>query len=138
MDHKEAKNYLLSKPEAIEDFPFGPDVAVFKIKGKMFATLALGDGKEKGTQGKMEGHWCMNLKCNPDQADAIRSTFEAVIPGYHMNRKHWNTVILDGSIPSSEIEAMIDQSYSLVVKGLKKFERELLELHYPKEQLYQN
>ncbi len=137
MNHKQAKQYLLKKPEAIEDFPFGSEVSVFKVKGKMFATLALGDGKEKDTQGKMAGHWCMNLKCNPDHADAIRSTFEAVIPGYHMNKKHWNTIILDGSTPKTEIENMIDQSYSLIVKSLKKSERELLEMHYSKENLYQ-
>ncbi|WP_251358690.1 MmcQ/YjbR family DNA-binding protein [Kangiella sp. TOML190] len=137
MDSQQAKQYVLSKPEAIEDHPFGPDVAVFKVKGKMFATLALGDGKEKGTQGKMAGHWCMNLKCNPDHADAIRSTFTAVIPGYHMNKKHWNTLILDGTIPASEIEKLIDHSYSLVVKSLKKSERELLELHHSEKDLHQ-
>ncbi len=139
MDHKQVKQYLLSKPEANEQFPFGPEVAVFKIKNlKMFATLALGTGNEKGTNGKMAGHWCMNLKCNPDHADAIRSTFDAVIPGYHMSKTHWNTIILDGSIPISEIKSMIDHSYSLIFKSLKKSERELLEMHYAKELLYQN
>ena len=78
----------------------------------------------------------MNLKCDPDEANALRDVFVAVIPGYHMNKKHWNTVILDGTIPVSEIERMIDRSYGLVVKGLKKAERQALELRYPKEQLY--
>lgn len=130
------RNYLLQKPEAIEEFPFGPDVSVFKVKGKMFATLALGTGDEKNTQGKMAGHWCMNLKCPPEHADALRSIFSAIIPGYHMNRVHWNTLILDGSIPAQEITHQINVSYSLVVKSLKKVDRNLLELHYPKSQLY--
>lgn len=136
MDDKQTRQYLLNKPEALECTPFGPDVWVYKVKNKMFATLALGTGKEKDTQGKMAGYWCMNLKCDPDHAEAMRTIFDAVIPGYHMNKRLWNTIILDGTIPSSEIERMIDQSYSLIVKSLKKVEREQLELHYSKEQLY--
>lgn len=72
------KPYLLSKPETKEDFPFGDDVAVFKVKGKMFATLAWGQDKR---------HYWMNLKCDPDEALALRDIFEAVIPGYHMNKE---------------------------------------------------
>jgi len=125
IDYPGCKKYLLSRPEAIEDFPFGPDVAVFKIRNKMFATLAF---KEDIAQ--------MNLKCDPDEANALRDVFDAVIPGYHMNKKHWNTVILDGTIPANEIERMIDRSYGLVVKGLKKEERQTLELRHSKEQLY--
>lgn len=137
MDHNQVRTYLLTKPEANEQFPFGPEVAVFKIKNyKMFATLALGTGNEKDTQGKMAGHWCMNLKCTPDHADALRSIFPAIIPGYHMSKTHWNTIILDGSVPSSEIQNMIDHSYSLIFKSLKKAQRELLELHYPKSDFY--
>jgi len=124
-DFLSCKKYLLSRPEAIEDFPFGPDVSVFKIRNKMFATLAFKDDIAQ-----------MNLKCDPDEANALRDVFDAVIPGYHMNKKHWNTVLLDGSIPVSEIERMIDRSYGLVVKGLKKTERQALELRYSKEQLY--
>ncbi len=139
MNHSSCRKYLLNKPEANESFPFGPDVAVFKIYNlKMFATLSFGTGNEKGTQGKMAGHWCMNLKCNPDHADALRSFFPSIIPGYHMSKTHWNTLILDGSIPNSEIKRLIDHSYSLILQSLKKSERERLELHYPKEQLYQD
>lgn len=127
MDYNEAKYYLLSKPEAREDYPFGPDVMVPKIKGKMFATLAY--------NGELAN---MNLKCEPHQAQELRDLFEAVKPGYHMNKKHWNTVILDGSIPVGEIERMIDHSYGLVVKKLKNVEREALELSYGKEVLYRN
>lgn len=125
MDDKESQKYLLGKPEAIEDYPFGPDVSVFKIKGKMFATLGLEEGIGR-----------MNLKCDPDEALALRDIFESIIPGYHMNKKHWNTVILDSSVPDFEIMRMIDNSYALVVKKLKKVERRNLELLYSDKQLY--
>lgn len=119
MNYLEAKEYLLSKPEAIEDYPFGPDVMVPKIKGKMFATL-----------GSQSGSARINLKCDPDEAFALRDIFDAVIPGYHMNKKHWNTVILDGSIPQGEIERMIDNSYLLVIRSLTKAQREALAIKH--------
>ena len=125
MNYQQAKTYLLSKPAAKEDYPFGPDVLVPKVKGKMFATL-----------GERNGSAAINLKCDPDQAFALRDIFDAVIPGYHMNKKHWNTVILNGTIPRGEIERMIDHSYGLVVKSLKKLERQALEALYGKEKLY--
>ncbi len=120
------KTYLLSKPEAREDYPFGPDVAVMKVRNKMFATYSL----------QPDGTAHMNLKCDPDEALALRDVFEAVIPGYHMNKKHWNTVILDGSIPDGEVERMIDRSYGLVVKGLPKAEKRSLEVQYGEHELY--
>lgn len=116
----EAKKYLLSKPETLEDFPFGENVSVFKVKGKMFATLALGTGNEKDTGSKMAGHYCMNLKCDPEEAEMLRDIFPSVIPGYHMNKKLWNTIILDDSIPQGEIERMIDNSFMLVVSKMTK------------------
>ena len=125
MDYPAARAYLLSRPEAVEDFPFGPDVAVFKIKGKMFALL--------GTRG---GVASVNLKCDPDEAQALRDIFSGVLPGYHMNKKHWNTVLLDGSVPDYEIERMMDRSYGLVVKGLRKVEREALLLAYGPEVIF--
>lgn len=112
MDFDDAKAYLLSLPESVESYPFGPDVLVPKVLGKMFATL----GTEQGI-GKM------NLKCDPDEALALRDIFPAVTPGYHMNKKHWNTISLDGSLPVGEIERMIDNSYALVVKSLPKAQR---------------
>lgn len=115
MNKKEAELYLKSKPEAAEDYPFGFDVQVFKVRGKMFALLS----EEKGIVN-------MNLKCDPDEALVLRQIYPAVLPGYHMNKRHWNTILLDGSLPPAEIERMIDQSYSLVVKGLPKAERENL------------
>ena len=125
MDYDTTKRYLLSKPGAREDYPFGADVMVPKIKGKMFATLSFN---------KEIAH--MNLKCDPNHAFELRDIFPSVIEGYHMNKKHWNTVILDGSIPKGEIERMIDHSYTLVVKNLKKVERAALELSYSKDELY--
>lgn len=126
MNHQQVNKYLLAKPEAIEDYPFGPDVAVFKVKAKMFATLVSQAGVAR-----------MNLKCDPQEAQALRDVFESVVPGYHMNKTHWNTIILNGSVPVCEIERMIDRSYGLVVKGLKKSLRESLELIYGRDQLYQ-
>lgn len=125
MNFTSAKKYLMDKPESLESYPFGDDIPVFKVKNKVFAIL-----------GMKEGVGQLNLKCDPDEALALRDIFEAVIPGYHMNKKHWNTVILDGSIPEGEIGRMIDNSYSLVVKGLKKLERQGLELKYGADSLY--
>lgn len=125
MNYQSARTYLLERPEAVEDFPFGPDVAVFKIKGKMFATLATQDGVAR-----------TNLKCDPDEAQALRDIFTGVLPGYHMNKKHWNTVLLDGSVPDYEIARMMDRSYGLIVKSLRKTERQALELAYGVEAIY--
>ncbi|WKD48439.1 MmcQ/YjbR family DNA-binding protein [Microbulbifer spongiae] len=119
------RDYLLSRPEATEDFPFGPAVAVFKIRGRMFATL-----------GDYRGVDATNLKCDLGEAQALRDIFSGVLPGYHMNKKHWNTVLLDGSVPDFEIERMADRSYGLVVTGLRKAERQSLELAYGEENLY--
>ena len=125
MNDKQAQAYLLSKPEAIEDFPFGPEVYVYKISGKMFATLGFNDEVAR-----------MNLKCDPEEALALRDIFDAVLPGYHMNKAHWNTVVLDGSIPTGELERMIDRSFGLVVKGLRKTERLALEIRHGSDTIY--
>ncbi len=86
--------------------------------------------------GHANGHDRINLKCDPDEALALRDIFEAVIPGYHMNKKHWNTIILNDTVPNAEIERMVDRSYGLVIKGLTRKERQALELSYGKENLY--
>ena len=91
MKYAETRRYMLNKPEATEDFPFDPDVAVMKICGKMFATLSSNDGVAQ-----------TNLKCDPQEALLLRDLFDSVIHGYHMNKRHWNTVILDGSIPKGK------------------------------------
>lgn len=120
MGQEQAKSYMLSKIEASMYYPFGDDVEVFRVKNKMFATLSLGKDNEKDTDGKMAGHYCMNLKCDPGEAVMLREIFRSVIPGYHMNKAQWNTVILDGSIPQREIERMIDNSYLLVISKMTK------------------
>ena len=125
MTYEETRSYLLSQPEAWEDFPFGINVAVMKIGKKMFATLA-----QSGDQASM------NLKCDPDEALSLRDIFPAVTPGYHMNKRHWNTIVLDGSIPAGEIERMIDSSYTLVVRSLPKADRQALEIRHGKAALY--
>jgi predicted DNA-binding protein (MmcQ/YjbR family) len=117
--------YLNSKPEAVEDYPFGPDAQVFKIQGKMFALVFRRNGRD-----------CINLKCDPWEAVELRDLFDAVQPGYHMNKAHWNTVVLDGSLPLGEIERMIDNSYALVVGTLRKSVRVGLELRHGKDRLY--
>ncbi len=125
MNVESARQYLLSKPEALESFPFGPEAMVFKVKNKVFAILS-----------ELKGAPSVNLKCEPEEAMALRDIFESVIPGYHMNKKHWNTVILDREIPEGEIERMMDRSYGLIIKGLTRVERSKLELAYGADELY--
>ena len=109
------EEYLLSKKGSYKDFPFGPEAAVYKVCNKMFAIMNLDNGIPH-----------LNLKCDPDDAEVLRSIFKAVKPGYHMNKRHWNSVYLDGSIPEGAVCQMIDDSYNLVVKGLRKTERDKL------------
>ncbi len=96
-------------PAAVEDYPFGEGVAVFKVEGRMFALVPL-----EGVPGTM------NLKCDPDLAQDLRDRYSSVRPGYHQNKRHWNTVDLDGSIDDVELRWMIDHSYQLVVAGLPR------------------
>ena len=119
-------DYLLAKPEAWLDFPFGPDVRVYKVARKMFATMGWEDELAR-----------TNLKCEPDHALQLRDLFPAVLPGYHMNKRHWNTVIIDGTVPTTEVKAMVDHSYALVAKSLPRAERSPLEIRYGKDVLYQ-
>lgn len=112
MNVESFREYCLSKPSATESTPFGPDNIVFKVEGKMFALLALD-----------ELPTAVNLKCDPDLALDLRDRYEQVQPGYHMNKRHWNTVVLDGKIPDKEVRKMIDDSYGLVVHSLPKAKR---------------
>lgn len=131
MNYDTARDYFLNKPETTESYPFYQDVPVYKVKGKMFGLLSY------GTAGKPDADIPrMNLKCDPQWAQELRFFFDGVKPGYHMNKKHWNTVMLDGSVPEYDVKRMIDHSYGLVVKGLKKMERKNLELQYGEEFLY--
>lgn len=109
MDLAEFREYCLSKPSATEDTPFGSDVLVFKVGAKMFALAALNDLPTT-----------VNLKCDPDLALDLRDRYEQVRPGYHMNKKHWNTVQIASGIPDAELRKMIDHSYGLVVESLPK------------------
>jgi predicted DNA-binding protein (MmcQ/YjbR family) len=115
--------YLLDKHLTTKEYPFGDHVAVFKVKGKMFATLAHGStAKTYGTDAQRQYNW-INLKCDPDEANALRDIFESVLPAYHMSKTLWNTIVLDGSIPQGELERMMDNSYLLVVKKMSKKDR---------------
>jgi predicted DNA-binding protein (MmcQ/YjbR family) len=109
MDLEQFREYCLSKPGTTEGTPFGPDVLVFKIGGKMFALAALDEVPAT-----------VNLKCDPDLALDLRDRHDQVRPGYHMNKKHWNTVEIEGGIPDAELRKMIDHSYDLVIKRLPK------------------
>lgn len=115
MDLAALRAYLLAGVGRTEESPFGPDSLVFKIMGKMFALVAWEAVPLRIT-----------LKCDPEVALELRDRYAAVTPGYYMNKQHWNTITLDGSIPEDEIRTMIDASYALVVKGLPKAVREAL------------
>lgn len=135
MKCESVRDYLLSKPESEETFPFGTEVMVFKVKGKMFALLSAEGGKNNNSRPQM------NLKCEPLEATQLRDVFDDVVPGYHMNKTHWNTLYLLGKesscdIPEGEIKRQIDNSYGLVIKGLTKAMRRSLEVSYSNEQLY--
>lgn len=112
MDFNTLRNYLLSKPGAAEDFPFDNVTLVIKAGGKMFALLGIDEEPLR-----------LNLKAIPEQAEVLREIYPAVIPGYHMNKRHWNTVILDASLSDEVVLGMIDESYRLVVQGLPKTRR---------------
>jgi len=112
MTFETLKATLLSKPGAVEDFPFDPVTLVLKVGGKMFALVILDEDPMR-----------MNLKCDPLKAEFLREAFPSITPGYHMNKRHWNTVRLDGSLPDDLLRAMIDDSYELVVRGLPRSRR---------------
>jgi predicted DNA-binding protein (MmcQ/YjbR family) len=103
MDHKTVEEYLLSMPNAVLDYPFGEDVAVYKVNDKMFALVS-----EK----KLPIN--LSLKCDPILAQTLREKYETVLPGYHLNKKHWNTLILSGQLPWDEVQTFILHSYNLV------------------------
>ena len=109
------RQYCLSKPGASEGLPFGDDALVFKVQGKMFALLGLSAVPPS-----------INLKCDPEWSADLRERYASVTPGYHMSKKHWNTVVADGEVPAPEVREMIDHSYDLVVRGLPKAQREAL------------
>jgi predicted DNA-binding protein (MmcQ/YjbR family) len=109
MNVEEFRVYCLSKPLVTEEFPFDETTLVFKVAGKMFALTGLDDPEFK-----------VNLKCDPDRAVVLREEYESIRPGWHMNKRHWNTVHVDGALPEELFRELIDHSYDLVVKGLPK------------------
>ena len=117
MDFQQCREHCLMQLQSTEDFPFGPDIYVYKVVGKIFAILS-------ETQREAR----VNLKCDPAEAIMLRDIFAAVTPGYHMNKQHWNTVVLDGSVPVNELKQQIENSYQLVVKSLPKAKRPALAL----------
>ncbi|MFN5606094.1 MAG: MmcQ/YjbR family DNA-binding protein [Bacteroidota bacterium] len=104
----ELLDYVLSKPETEETLPFGPDVLVLKTNGKMFLLVPLEVDPLR-----------FNAKCDPERSVLLRAEYEGILPGYHMDKKHWNTILLDGSIPTALVRELIDHSYDLV-RGLSK------------------
>ncbi len=107
MTREEAAAACGGRPAAEETYPFGPDTAVYKIGGKMFALLPHSADPPH-----------VSLKCDPEWSEVLRKAYGAVRPGYHLNKKHWNTITLDGSISDDELEELIEHSYQLVVESL--------------------
>jgi predicted DNA-binding protein (MmcQ/YjbR family) len=113
IDDRVIIEYCLNKPASSSGYPFGEGTLVFKVVNKMFALIPEENSPLR-----------INLKCDPDDALALREQHPAIIPGYHMNKKHWNTLILDGSLPEKLVYELIDHSYELVVSKMSKAERQ--------------
>lgn len=109
MNIETLRNYCLSKPGVEETLPFGPDTLVYKVKGKIFLLTGLDEESLR-----------FNVKCDPDKAVELREEYPCVQPGYHMNKKHWNTVLVDGSVSTALVKEWIDHSYDLVSGNAKK------------------
>jgi predicted DNA-binding protein (MmcQ/YjbR family) len=109
------RRWCLKQGGAVEEFPFGPEHSVFKVAGKMFAISAL-------DRTPLE----ISLKCEPELATQLRNTYDAIRPGYHLNKRHWNTVTLDGSLPDKLVRELVEDSYDLVVSALPRRTREEL------------
>jgi predicted DNA-binding protein (MmcQ/YjbR family) len=115
VDAVELRRWCLAQPGAIEDFPFGPNASVFKVAGKMFALSML-------ERTPLE----VSVKCEPDLAVELRHSYSAIRPGYHLNKRHWNTITLDTSLPDQLVRDLIEDSYDLVVSALPKRARDQL------------
>lgn len=108
MNIEDIRDYALAKEDTTEGFPFGENALVFKVNGKMFLLLSLNEQPPT-----------FNVKCDPEVAIRLRADYPSVLPGFHMNKQHWNTVVMDGSLTTHQIREMIDWSYSLVSKKKK-------------------
>lgn len=116
MNIEELRTYCLQKKYATEGFPFGEDTLVFKVGEKVFLLVSLTTGNR------------FNVKCDPERAVELREQYDEIIPGYHMNKKHWNTVFMDGRLTFKQLTELIDHSYDLVFNSLpKKLQTEILE-----------
>jgi predicted DNA-binding protein (MmcQ/YjbR family) len=115
MDARELRAWCLRQPGAREEFPFGPETAVFKVSGKIFAISRLDDASLG-----------VSVKCEPDLAVALRETYPAITPGYHLNKRHWNSIAIDGSLPDQLVRDLVEDSYDLVVSALPRRVREEL------------
>jgi predicted DNA-binding protein (MmcQ/YjbR family) len=115
MHASELRTWCLRQPGAIEDFPFGPETSVFKVAGKVFALSAL-------ERTPLE----VSVKCEPELAVGLRDSYRAIRPGYHLNKRHWNTLTLDGSLTDQLVRDLIEDSYDLIVSALPRRVREQL------------
>jgi predicted DNA-binding protein (MmcQ/YjbR family) len=115
MDASDLRTWCLQQPGATEDFPFGPAPSVFRVAGKMFALSAL-------DRTPLE----VSVKCEPELAVGLRESYPAIRPGYHLNKRHWNTITLDGGLPDQLVRDLIEDSYELVVSALPRRTREQL------------
>jgi len=115
MNARELRDWCLDQAGAVEDFPFTPEHSVFKVHGKMFALSAL-------EREPLE----VSVKCEPELAVELRNSYPAIRPGYHLNKRHWNTITLDGSLPDQLVRDLIEDSYDLVVSALPKRVKEKL------------
>ena len=115
MNIEELRDYVLSLKNVEEGFPFGEDTLVFKTNNKIFLLVSLSSSPLQ-----------FNAKCDPEKAIELREEFSCILPGYHMNKKHWNTVIVDGRLSTALLKEMIDDSYNLIVQSLPKKTREEL------------
>lgn len=117
MDHAQWRSRLLELPDSTESRPFGPGVLVYKTAGRMFALLS--EDREPPR---------LSLKCEPGRALQLRDAFAAVIPGYHLNKEHWNTIDLDGSLPDELLDDLVEHSWERIVAGLSRKEQARLQL----------
>ena len=116
MTARSLRKLCLGFPGAYEDFPFGPETSVYKVEKKLFAISALGASPLK-----------VSLKCEPELAEELRGSYpDAVTPGYHLNKRHWNTVLCDGSLPAAMVRDMVEDSYDLIVAAMPAVVRERL------------
>jgi predicted DNA-binding protein (MmcQ/YjbR family) len=118
MDLESIRKYCLGKKSTKESFPFGNTTLVFKVSGKIFLLTNLDSIPLQ-----------FNVKCDPEKAEELREAYSSVIPAFHMNKKHWNTIILNGQVNAKQIREMIDDSYALVVRSLPLKERKKLDKH---------